>query len=190
MLKFICVVSLLLNFLIQTLNGLETSICMLPEKKCKESSNRASCKEAVCAGNYSTQCTSKHCGSSKEKCEEFNDLKKSILIKSEMRKYNKVMRNLKVCPFSVVHVAYANEFCLKRRNCFVRKEFVHHGDIMNLVERIECPCRGFFNKECGNGVCASNESGCKNIDYFGFNLTDLKHCEQIEMITLQKLFNY
>lgn len=177
---------LLLAISLQLVLKTHAEICLLPDKKCKETLNGSSCKEPMCAGKYSIQCTTKLCTINTTTCQNFNELKKSILINSEMRKYNKLMRNLKFCPMSLVFVTHHTDFCSKKKDCFLKQDFAYAGEIINLIEKIDCKCEGTYEHECGNNLCATSAQKCRSLSQL--NLNDIKTCENQNVFTHKKLF--
>lgn len=174
-----------------------TEYCLKSREACQEvyGQNSKQCDDMKCSPEISVKC-GQFCTTSVKACEQYNEMKRSLLIRStiipianqeERSKFVHFNKNIKICRFKPNPVE-PSDFCVKKSHCFIKKELVYNTDIINLMEPIECPCENSHSIKCANNYCSKYRHSCAELDNMNKNL--IKKCRNMDRIKYQKLFSF
>lgn len=161
-------------------------LCALPEKKCN---TKKECQMTpTCGGSFRVQCTIKHCATDQTACDYYLDLRKSLLAFSEIKKFNLLMRSVKLCPIVHMHTFQSNEFCYRKKVCQVKQKMKFGTDKVDTISRVKCSCTGAYNETCGSDHCTTSRFKCAGLARVKQN--EVKECPHGGQISHAKSIKY
>jgi hypothetical protein len=173
---FLCLIEIVFTY--------QSDLCLLPEKICNSNNE---CKLSACGGQYKVQCTVKICALNQESCDSYFELKKFLFVQSKMRRFNKLMKNIRIC--SIIHAKHfhPDEFCTRKDACLMRKKLLFGIDKIEVSEPVKCTCMGKFNETCGD-YCTTKPFKCAGLTFI--KKENIKQCSHGGLVSHAKSIKY
>ena len=123
---------------------------------------------AVWAADNPFKCHQKYCTKSKQICDDFNLLKKHLIMERHFRaveKLNLMIKTIKKCVKNENKLK-SKDVCIKSENCFLKQHNLFSGASYKFINNSKvCPCGNGHRFKCNgnNNFCGVNKEAAAAI---------------------------
>jgi hypothetical protein len=121
-----------------------------------------------CSDSYPFKCHQKYCTKNKQICDDFNLLKKHLIMERHFRaikKLNLMIKTIKKCVKNENKLKSTKGVCIKSENCFLKQKNLFSGTSYKFINNSKvCPCGNEHSFKCNgnNNYCGVNKQACDN----------------------------
>ena len=121
-----------------------------------------------CSESYPFKCHQKYCTKSKQICDDFNLLKKHLIMERHFRaveKLNLMIKTIKKCVKNENKLK-SKDVCIKSDSCYIKEHNFFNGASYKFINNSKvCPCGNGHRFKCNgnNNFCGVNKEACDNV---------------------------